>query len=336
LEGPFYKLTVDPLTGGISSLVHKPGGQELIDRKGSRKLIQTQFFDGKEHLLSQIKWELVAQGPVLARLKISGETEGIRVSTLVTLYTLLDRVDFDTFLEKPVTTSEQRLCQFFPLGAASGDWRLETPGAVIRPRPQPEGDLLPGADLRRFAVQHFVDYSPPGRPGVTIVPWEAFFLRMDLDSPAFEVVGNDQNHKEVSHDQMGVSRFRFRYSLRAHSPGYDQASALAWSRQVRNPILAAFGRLPAAIRNRPAILVDPTRAVATCLKPALEKGSFAMALRLWEIKGDSAPVRIKTGGAMRVFQTDLLEREQKELPVQFGAVSVRLPGYGFTAIRLQP
>jgi hypothetical protein len=72
------------------------------------------------------------------------------------------------------------------------------------------------------------------------------------------------------------------------------------------------------------------------LKPALEKGSFAMALRLWEIKGDSAPVRIKTGGAMRVFQTDLLEREQKELPVQFGAVSVRLPGYGFTAIRLQP
>jgi alpha-mannosidase len=336
LEGPFYKLVIDPLTGGLNSLIHKPSGQELVDRTSSRTLAQTHYYDGKDHPLAKIKWELLAQGPVLARLKISGETEGIRVDTLVTLYASVDRVDFDTRLEKPVTSSEQRLCQFFPLGAVSGDWRLETPGAVVRPRPQPEGDLLPGADPRRFAVQNFVDYSPPGRPGVTIVPWEAFFLRLDLGSPAFEVVGNDQNYKEVTHDQFGVSRFRFRYSLRAHPPGYDQSSVLAWSRQVRNPILVASGRLSAPVLKRPPILVDPTRAVATCLKPALEKGSPDLILRLWEIKGDSAPVRIKPGGAKQVFQADLLEREQKELPVQFGTTSVRMPGYGFAAIRLRP
>jgi hypothetical protein len=335
LEGPFYRLVVDPQTGGLKSLVHKASGQELVDRKFSRTLLQTHFYDGRDHPLTGIKWELLDQGQVMARLKISGETEGIRVETLVTLYAALDRVDFDTRLEKLVTSFEQRLCQFFPLGAVSGFWRMETPGAVVRPRSHPEGDLLAGADPRRFAVQNFVDYSPPGRPGVTVVPWEAFCLRLDLDSPSFEIAGNDQNYREVNQDQFGESHFRFRYSLRAHPPGYDQASVLAWSRQVRNPVLVAAGRLPAAVRNRPPLLVDPTRAIATCLKPSLEKGSSDLILRLWEIKGDSAPVRIKTGGVTQVFQTDLLERQQKELPVQYGTTSVRMPGFGFAALRLK-
>jgi hypothetical protein len=53
-------------------------------------------------------------------------------------------------------------------------------GAVERPKLQPEGDLLPGADTRRFAVQGFVDTSVPGGPGVTVVPLESFALRRDL------------------------------------------------------------------------------------------------------------------------------------------------------------
>ena len=94
--------------------------------------------------------------------------------------------------------------------------RVETTAAVIRPYPQPEGDLLPGADTRRFAVQGFVDVSLPEGPGMTIAPLDAFALRMDLDPLSFEALGNDQNYRESIRDQHGVTDFRFRYSLRAH------------------------------------------------------------------------------------------------------------------------
>lgn len=55
--------------------------------------------------------------------------------------------------------------------------RIETPGAVIRPHPQPESDLLPGADARRLGVQGFVDVSLPDGPGVTVVPLDALVRR---------------------------------------------------------------------------------------------------------------------------------------------------------------
>ncbi|MEK7994118.1 MAG: hypothetical protein AAB403_09975, partial [Planctomycetota bacterium] len=53
----------------------------------------------------------------------------------------------------------------------------------------PAGDLLPGADTRRFAVQGFIDASSPGGPGVTIAPLDAFMLRLDLDPLMFEALG---------------------------------------------------------------------------------------------------------------------------------------------------
>jgi hypothetical protein len=115
--------------------------------------------------------------------------------------------------------------------------RAETPAAVIRPQLQPKGDLLPGADLRRLCVQGFIDASLPYGPGVTVAPPDAFLLRLDLGDPAFECLGNDQNYKEVSKSQNGEKEFRFRYSLCGHKGPYNQAAAVAWSRDVATPLL---------------------------------------------------------------------------------------------------
>jgi hypothetical protein len=81
----------------------------------------------------------------------------IAITKIISLHATLDRVDFDVHLAKPPTTNEQRLLQFFPLGHGTRDLRIETTAAVLRPAPQPDGDLLPGANTRRFAVQGFVD-----------------------------------------------------------------------------------------------------------------------------------------------------------------------------------
>ena len=335
LENRYYRFAIDPKTGGLASLIHRASGQELCT-PGSRTLCQTIFFDGREHTLQNVKTEVVAEGPVLARLRIAGSVEGIEVTNYVTLYAELDQVDFDVRIHKPVTTQEQRLCQVFPVLRDGAELRIETPGAVIRPRPQPQGDLLPGADTRRFAVQGFVDASVPGGVGVTIASLDAFALRLDLDSLTFEAVGNDQNYREVTQDQDGVTKFRFRYMLRAHAGGYESSQGLTWSRGVATPLITAAGAIANERMTHQAIWIDPSRAVATCLKPADGDIAKGLILRLWETAGKPDAVRVGLKGYGRAIRTDLLERDQEEIPVAAGRIEIKTNPYGFSSVRLLP
>jgi len=335
LENRYYRLTVDSKTGGIAGIIHKVSGQELRV-PGSRSLCQTVFFDGREHTLQDVKTEVAAHGPVLARLRITGRIEGIEITNYVTLYAELDQVDFDVRVHKPVSTQEQRLCQVFPVLRNGGELRIETPGAVIRPRPQPQGDLLPGADTRRFAVQGFVDVSAPGTTGVTITSLDAFALRLDLDPLTFEALGNDQNYREVTQDQDGVTEFRFRYMLRAHAGGYDNSQALTWSRGAAAPLVIASGRLSDERLTRQVIQLDPSRAIATCLKPADGDGVKGLILRFWETAGKADTVRISLKGFSKAVRTDLLERDQSDLPIADGHIDAEMNPYGLCSVRLLP
>jgi hypothetical protein len=329
LEGPYYRLRMDTASGGIASLVYKPSGRELLVPGSGYAIGQTVFFDGREHRLSNVKSEVEATGPVLARLVTTGSAEGIEVATHVTIYAELDQVDFDIRIHKPVTTVEQRLTQMFPV-LAPGAWeRVETVGAVERPEFQPAGNLLPGADPRRMAVQGFVDASGPDGFGVTVAPVEPFALRRDLGAFVFEALGNDQNYKESSRDQHGVTEFRFRYSLRAHAGAYENAGAVAWSRAVAAPLAAAIGSL--ARRAPPPVAVDPGRAVALAFKPAEERGYI---LRIQETAGRSGTLGIRAPGYREAALTDLLERDLKPLAIHGGSVTVDLKANGFAAIRL--
>jgi hypothetical protein len=336
LDGPFYKLRVDPRTGGLASVVHQASGKELLAPGSARTIGQTVFHDGQEHPFRDFSSKLLSVGPVLARLQIAGSTADIRHLTYVTIYADLDRIDFDFRIDKPVSTREQRLCHVFPVVHVGAELRAETTGAVIRPFAQPKGDLLPGADTGRLAVQGFVDASTAGGLGVTVVPIEAFALRLDLDPLTFEALGNDQNYQESTRDQNRETEFRFRYSLRAHTTGWQGASAAAFSRSVTSPLLAAWGSISAKAIGTAVPRVQAGRAIALTFKPADDPKAGGHILRLWEHAGESGPVKIAVPGYARAFQTDLLERNQAALPISGGEISVPLAPRGFAAIRLHP
>jgi hypothetical protein len=336
LDGPHYRVTVDSATGGICSLVHKATGSELVAPGAARAIGQTVYFDGQEHPLSDVTTEVVALGPVLARLRVSGKAGEVAVSTSITIYDELDRVDLDIEVEKPVTDVEQRLCHTFPVLRAGDCLRIETPAAVLIPRPQPEGDLLPGADPRRFAIQGFVDISRPEGGGVRIAPREAFALRLDLDTLCFEALGNDQNYDEVTRDQQGVTSFRFRYSVSGYDGPYDQAATVAWSRTAGAPILASIGAV-APEGLTPPVTIDPARAIATCLKPADDpEAGGGLIVRLWETAGQPGPLLVKVAGARRATLVDLVERDLEDAPIRDGEVAVDLRAFGFASLRLAP
>lgn len=335
LEGPFYRAVVDLATGGLKSLIHKASGTELVVPGKGRTLCQTVYHDGKEHTLADCKTEVVAIGPVLARLRIGGTMAGIKVTTFVTLYAELDQVDFDVRIDKPVTTVQNRLCQMFPIARDDTTLRIATTGAVIRAKTQPQGDLLPGADTRRFAVQEFFDVSNDSI-GVTVAPWDSFLLRTDLDTLSMEAIGNDQNYKEVCKDQNKETQFRFRYSLQARAKGYDGPSAVAFARGATTPLVVVPGRLPPPKTPFPTITVDPRRAIATCLKPADDEKEGGVILRLWEVAGKAGPLVIATTGYKWAIQTDLLERDGKELDITDGKFTLDIKPHGFASVRLVP
>jgi hypothetical protein len=219
----------------------------------------------------------------------------------------------------------------FPVLAPGAVERVETMGAVERPMLQPDGDLLPGADAKRFVVQGFVDASAPGGSGVTVAPMESFALRRDLGGFTFEALGNDQNYKESARDQQGVTDFRFRYSLRAHAGGYDNAESVTWSRAVATPLVAALGSV--ANRAVAAVAFDSRRATALAYKPAEDRGHI---LRIQETAGRSGAIEIRVPGYREVVLTDLLERDRKRLEIRGGRVTVDLKAYGFAVMRLTP
>jgi len=106
-----------------------------------------------------------------------------------------------------------------------------------------------------------------------------------------------------------------------------------WSRGVRSPLLAVLGNLPQPDSlNRVAF--DPSHVVATCLKPADDPAVGGIVLRVWEVGGKSGPVALSVRGFRRAIQTDLLERNLKDLRMENGEFKLDLRGYGFAAVRL--
>ena len=161
-------------------------------------------------------------------------------------------------------------------------------------------------------------------------------LRLDLAPLTFEALGNDQNYREVVQDQDGVTDFRFRYVLRGHTGGYDNAETVAWSRSVATPLVATFGRIRMAGWLIQPIQLDPSRAVATCLKPADGDSSGGVILRLWETAGRSDPVQISLKGYREGHPHRPARTDQSKLAIADGHIEVKPNPHGFCSVRLLP
>ncbi|MCX8035887.1 MAG: hypothetical protein N3D11_02300 [Candidatus Sumerlaeia bacterium] len=337
LDSPRYCFKWDYGTGGIGSLIYKPAKRELVvSLNGAKPATLLQTLHSSPTAFSLTDGQILAAGPVFARSLVRGEIGDIRLTAFATVYQRLDRVDVEIHIHKPPATTRERVSHALPILPKDGTLRIETPGAVIRPRPQPQGDLLAGADTQRFAVQGFLDVASPDGAGVTLAPLDNYALMFDTEPMSLIALGNDQNYREVTKDQHGIGQFRFRYAIRGYDNGYDAAQTAAWSRCAATPLVAVMGRLPHPPAEYPHIAIDPRRAIALCLKPADGPASGGTILRLWEISGQSGPLSMEVSGFRQIRQTDLLERDLSELKIADGRVVLDLRGHGFAGLHLLP
>ena len=348
LEGPFYAVEVSPITGGITSLRDKLRGRELVNRGSPYHLNQALYLSEEvEHTPRSASVRLGSCGPVFAELIVSAELKNTQVTTTITLYSHIDRVDVRNEVEKIPSSERQEFDFAFPFLVPDGRFRFEAPGVILAP----EADMRPGAGQAVNAVRHFVDVSSD-EYGVTLSQADSglveFGHRTTAEDPlAPDTSGstvlalameNNIDWHEAIRDQAGASSFVFRFSLRGHSGGFDPVNAVRFGWEDNNELVAIAldgeksGDLPPGSHS--FLSVEPDNVVLTGVKVAEERG---LIVRLWECSGHNAEAAVNpTGlGALRAAsQTDLLETDTEALAVGQGGTRISVPARGIMSARL--
>lgn len=348
LEGPFYAVEVSPVTGGISRLYDKTRGKELVDPGSRYHLNQALYLsDGIEHTPAAASVEIGPCGPVFGQIRVRAALKNTRVTTTITLYTGLDRVDIRNDVEKAPTTEKQEFDFVFPFLVPDRQVRFEAPGAILAPG----ADQRPGAGQAVTAVRHFVDVFNQ-QYGVTLSQADSGLVEFGHRTTTEDPLGPDLSNStvlamaldsymdwlEAVRNQGGATQFVFRYSVRGHGGGFDPVSAVRFGAEENNELLALA--LPAGQRGdlppgaHAFLEIGPENAILTGFKVAEENG---LIVRLWECAGKAAAADLRLSGLGQVAearQTDLLERDAAPLAVSAGSVELPLPARGLATVRL--
>ena len=356
LEGPFYHLEVDADTGAICRLTDKIRNRELVDEESAYSLNQCAYLcdglagntGGAEYGPRLAAVEIGAVGPLFAQMVVRSRLRNIQLTTTITLYAHLDRVDIQNDIEKVATGEREELAFVFPFNVPNRQYRIEMPGAIVTPAE----DQLPGAGQAISAVRHFVDVYNNDY-GVTLTMADSglveFGHRTSMEDPQAPdsdnstvlaiALGNWINWREVTRDQAGQTDFTFRYSLCGHEAGFDPVRALRFSWQDNNELQATpvpevtNGTLP---DDRHAFVsVYPDHVVLSCMKPGEENGLVA---RAWAFGKNEEMVRLNfagLGAPVTAQTTDLLERDQQDLALNGSSVELPVRSYSLATCRLR-
>ncbi|MGB2905919.1 MAG: glycoside hydrolase family 38 C-terminal domain-containing protein [Candidatus Aminicenantaceae bacterium] len=154
LENEFYRLVIDPDRGGITSLVDKEWGEELVDadspwlmgqfileRISNRgQLERFRLVDHERSSLNDVKIETGVNGPLWQSLSWSGTTDtaisGTRLRCEVRLFKRHKRLELHYVLFKKDITDPEALYVAFPFRLDGGTIHYEIQG----------GEVIPGKD----------------------------------------------------------------------------------------------------------------------------------------------------------------------------------------------
>jgi len=148
LENGFYRLQVDPKTGGIQSLLDKQTGSELVDRKGAWQLGQFIYeklngdrnsFHGTfdRSSLHSLSVKPLANGPIWQSLLIKAAAEGLHpengFSCEIRLYNTEKRVELIYRARKAAVTDPEAVYIAFPFRMNKSSIKYECQGGLVTP-----------------------------------------------------------------------------------------------------------------------------------------------------------------------------------------------------------
>ena len=343
LENSLLRVTVDPVTGCITSLYDKTAKFESIAAGGCGNQLQTfrdtpkkydawnidADFDQTVTTLDKAdSVELIENGPVRATIRIARSWQNSKFAQEISLYTGLNRVDISNSIDWHET--HVLLKAAFPLAASGPEATYEIPyGSIERPTTRNnswedakfEVPALRWADLgdgaHGFSLINESKYGYDAKANV---------LRLSLlRSPVWPDPEADRGHHQFS------------YSLYPHSGDWKQALTMRRGYEF-NYTLQAFqvesheGSLPA---QHSFVSVAEDNVILTALKKT-EDGD-ALLLRFYEWAGKNTDVHIMLPeGASAASLTNLMEKPaDASLSVTNHQITVPVHPYEIVSVRVE-
>lgn len=373
LENDFYKVTFDTKTGGISSLLDKKLGKELVDSAGKYTLGQVIYAAGGGNKKPDGREDTQVECPNPAEVKFTSPTKAsiepglsgalltsartvssvnplTRIEMEVVLYEHHRKVDFTFRMHKHmVDRNKEAVYIAFPFAGTSPQFRYEIGGGSVRPNE----DQFPGSCRDWFSVQRWVTVNTDNA-GVAWSPLDtplAMFCDIQagkwLDTLAITngtVFAYAMNNYWCTNYKAGQGgdrdEFVFRYSLTSDA-SMDSAAASLFGETAVAPLEAVIMPPVAQGISRESLAsshgfcqVTPETVTLTTIKQADDgKG---LIVRVRETSGKPAEVKIATRfGWKNASRCDLVERVQEPLPGEGGAVTLKLGANAIATVRFE-
>jgi hypothetical protein len=361
MENRFYKIMMDPASGGLSSVVDKETGQELIDQKAPYSLNQYIYEnpEGGRNAVNNMKKrpEFKRYSPVSAT--VAPGMNGAAVSSLIVktkarqcpeikseiiLYEDLKRIDLINTLKKDETYESEAVYFAFPFGLADGKFKFEIADAEMAP----ETDQLPGTTRDWQTVQSWVEIAG-GKQSIVWSPVEAPLVqfcdintgkwlgKLDIaNTRLFSYAMNNYWHTNFKAGQGGT--FVFRYSLTSRTGGADSSKSTRFGWEVHTPLMASWlseknvGPLPATALS--FFTVDKPNVLIQAVKPA-EDGR-GIVVRLREVAGLDTEVKISSpllrSEKVTFIVTDIGESPANTYTVLRDSIYVQVKAFGLHTV----
>ncbi|MCC6230339.1 MAG: glycosyl hydrolase family 38 [Phycisphaerales bacterium] len=353
VESVHYRLKVDAARGGISELIDKASGANLVDAGaewllgqvvhealGNREQIEAFMLEKyARRSLERVVVEGVVDGPIWSSVSWHGELAGCRgpggVRCEARVFHTDKRVEFRYTMQKERVFDPEAIYVAFPFAAADGKVAFETLGGVA----DPSVDLIPGTASDWQAAQGFASVRWAGgqivvsSPEIPLYQFGGmnigkFQRRARVERPhMFSWVMNNYWTTNFCAGQEG--EFRWSYALTsACEGGPGEATRFGWG--VRIPLLGRIscGRGAArALENRSVLAMDAPNLILVAARPAVRGPGLILHMR--EVEG--SPARLATsnwrigGRRVRVHEVSVLGEEIGAIDgeVEFGAREVK-------------
>lgn len=351
LENKYYRLELDPASGAVASLYDKELQRELVDTKNPYRFGQYLYVTGGDspplnNLLYfgavNPKTNIQVHGAEGGRLvSIEQTPDGVcahltcsavntpQIDTEIRLSDREKKVTFTTDLKKTETLQKEGVYFAFPFAIDHPQFRFEVQNGWI----DPAKDMLPGAGLEWFSVQHWVSVENEG-VSATVLPLDAGLVTLgdinrgawpsvfgDRKSTIFSYVMNNYWHTNCPASQGGNFRFRYVVTSAPHTDPVD-ISRRGWEEMT--PLEVNEIQDQDKSWTRPPVLDGKQGSLMTLHDPALLLQTWKFAedgkgtvLRLLDLGGAERKVTVETPliNLASVHQTDAVERNLKILPL---------------------
>jgi alpha-mannosidase len=279
IENEYYKVAVDPVRGGITSIYDKQLGQELVDHKSSYAFDQYVYAEydhnGASNIQDRTEFNstLLQYSPALppADLRLStgggGRIEGIKktvwgteltfvssaahtpkIETEIRLFDEVKLIELINHVAKEVVLAPEAVYFAFPFLAQNPTVRYEIQDGWV----DPSQDELPGANTEWFSGQHWVAVTDTDHSVGLALDQAPLFTIGDINrghwprtlehhnGTIFSYVMNNYNGDDELPYQGGD--FTFRYVLTSEKE-FDPAELARFSRDADNPLEENYVRM---------------------------------------------------------------------------------------------